>query len=57
MKKRIAKKIIRFIRSEIKSWTSLEIKRCDSTSSKGKKCVKQTDHLLWHEDAWRDWWW
>ncbi len=57
MKKRIAKKIFRFIKSEIKSWTSLETKRCEATSEKGKKCVKQSDHLLWHEDAWRDWWW
>lgn len=57
MKSRIAKKILRFARSEIKSWITLDVKRCTSLSNSKKKCIKSRDHLLWHEDAWRDWWW
>ena len=55
--KRVSKKIYRFIRAEIKGWITLENNRCQSSSLHGKRCIKQGDHLLWHEDAWRDWWW
>lgn len=56
-RKRLARKVWRFIRSEAKSWITLENNRCKSLSPQGKRCIKQGDHLLWHEDAWREWWW
>ena len=55
--RRIVDKLWRYARTEIKSLICFENNRCQSTSTKGKKCIKQNDHLLWHEDAWRDWWW
>lgn len=54
---RILKKLYQFAKAEIKSLISLEDNRCQALSLKEKRCIKQDDHLLWHEDAWQDWWW
>jgi len=33
-----------------------DIKRCDSISSHDKRCIKELNHLMGHEDAWRKKW-
>ena len=54
---RISRRLWRYIKSEVKGLITLDNNRCQSSSTHGKRCIKQGDHFLWHEDAWRDWWW
>jgi hypothetical protein len=55
--RRVSRKVWRFIKAELKSWVTLEGNRCNALSREGKQCIKQGEHLLWHEDAWKVWWW
>ena len=55
--RRIARSLYKFTRSELRRIVKLEFIRCDSENDKGNKCIKQVNHLLWHNDAWNGWWW
>ena len=54
---RISHRLWRYIKSEAKSLITFKNNRCLSSSPKDKRCIKQGDHFLWHEDAWHNWWW